>query len=520
MTEYVIGLDFGTASARGVLLDAVTGQAVAQHVHAYSHGTLSAALPDGTELPRGWALQVPDDYLEAGVAILDEIGRGRRVLGIGVGFTASSPLPCTTDGTPLNRQYPHEPHAYVKLWKHGASQPQADRLSARGGDWLANFGGRISGEWLLAKAAQISEESPFIWERTGKFIESGDWLVWQLTGVEARSLGFAAYKAQYRAGHGYPAIDIPGLQDRLSRPLVIGSAAGALTADWLSRTGIIGPCAVAVAAIDSHVVLPAVGATGAGTFVAALGTSAVSMLLDDNASALPSGIEGVAHEGALPGLWCYEAGQASFGDMLTWFVETFPKANDLAQSFSIYEAEARGIGPARNRLVALDWWSGNRVPNANSNLGGLLAGLNMQSTAAGIYRALMESLCFGMRLIRDLYLDAGFRIDKVIMTSGLARRNGLLIQIMADVLGCEILIPQIENATAVGAAIHGAVASGLVEDYTAGAARFGARDYRRILPDPDAHAVYDRFYDQYRALSHDPVLLDAMQKLQTLGDEK
>ena len=520
MTEYVIGLDFGSASARGVLLDAATGQEVAEHVHDYAHGTFSTALPDGTSLPRGWALQIPDDYLEAAEAILSGIGKGRRVLGIGVGFTASSPMPCTSDGVPLQRLHPGEPHAYVKLWKHGASQHQADRLSAEGGDWLDNFGGRVSGEWLLAKAAQIADESPEIWAQTGRFIESGDWLVWQLAGVEARSLGFAAYKAQYREGHGYPSVDIPGLDARLTEPLAIGSSAGMLTPDWQNRTGIIGPCALAVAVIDSHVVLPAVGAISRGTFVAALGTSAVSMFLDDSACALPAGIEGAAFGGAIPGLWCYEAGQASFGDMLTWFVETFPKGNSLAASFNAYEADARDIRPGENRLVALDWWNGNRVPNANSNLTGLLAGLNMRTTAAGIYRALMESLCFGMRLIRDLYREAGFEIDTVIMTSGLARRSGLLIQIMADVLGCEILIPEIENATAVGAAIHGAVAAGLVKDYTDGAARFGAHEYRSVSPEPGAKDVYDALYAHYRALGREPALLAALESVQTIADVK
>ena len=99
--------------------------------------------------------------------------------------------------------------------------------------------------------------------------------MWQLTGCEVRSLGFAAYKAQYSADAGYPAGIVPDLAAKLSAPYRIGSAAGTLCEAWRQRTGIGGRAVVAVAVIDSHVVLPAVGGIASGSFVAALGTSAV-----------------------------------------------------------------------------------------------------------------------------------------------------------------------------------------------------------------------------------------------------
>src|ERR1700759_2162042 len=146
---FLIGLDYGTQSARGVLLDGASGATVDSHTHAYRHGTLSAALPDGTPLPPGWALQYATDYTEAAEAILGRLGRGRPVHGIGLGFTASSPLPARADGTPLSALHPGAPHAYVKLWKHQAAQPWAERINARGGEFLRPFGGKLSAEWLI-----------------------------------------------------------------------------------------------------------------------------------------------------------------------------------------------------------------------------------------------------------------------------------------------------------------------------------------------------------------------------------
>jgi len=101
-------------------------------------------------------------------------------------------MAATEDGRSLSEKQPREPHAYVKLWKHGAAQRYAEALSRSGGPFLRNFGGKLSGEWMIAKAAQIAEEAPADWAATARFIEAGDWIVWQLIGSETRSLGFAA----------------------------------------------------------------------------------------------------------------------------------------------------------------------------------------------------------------------------------------------------------------------------------------------------------------------------------------
>lgn len=517
---YVIGLDYGTESARGVLLDARSGEEIRSHTQPYRHGVMTRQIADGTPLPSAWALQDAADYVEAARDILATLGCGHTVEAIGLGFTASSPMPAGRDGAPLSELFPGEPHAYVKLWKHGSAQSHADAINRAGGDFLTNFGGKVSGEWLLAKAAQLAAEAPQLWTRTDRFIEAGDWLVWQLTGSESRALGFAAYKAQYSSTAGYPPGVVPDLERRLSTPLPVGSEAGRLAADWRARTGIEGPAVVATAVIDSHAVLPAIGGVSTGTLVGALGTSAVYLYLSEAFKPLPPGIEGVAKDGTLRGLWCYEAGQAGFGDMLAWFVRTFPRGTDLDESFRSYNAEAEKLEPGENHLLALDWWSGNRVPLADSSLSGLLAGFTMNTTAAGIYRALVEALCYGARTVVELFEAGGLDVDRIILTSGLVRKNPLLVQTMADVLGRAVEVPDIANGTAVGAAIHGAVAAGLVADYAEGGRRFGARAQQRCSPLHQNIAVYDRLYSSYRLLAADQAIHRSMRELNRIDTER
>ena len=76
--SYIVGLDFGSESARGVLLDAATGAEVAIHVHPYAHGIMDQRLPDGTPLPPAWSLQNASDYVEATRVILKVLGATRR----------------------------------------------------------------------------------------------------------------------------------------------------------------------------------------------------------------------------------------------------------------------------------------------------------------------------------------------------------------------------------------------------------------------------------------------------------
>jgi L-ribulokinase len=507
---FLIGLDFGSESARGLLIETSTGRQAAYHVHAYRHGIMTEALHSGRPLPAGFALQVAADYLEAAEIILTAIGAGRNVAGIGVDFTASSPMPAFADGRALSEVLPNEPHAYVKLWKHAAAQPYAEAINSRGGSYLANFGGKVSGEWLLAKAAQLATEAPDVWRRSDKFIEAGDWLVWRLTGREARSLDFAAYKAQYESSAGYPDGIAPGLSEKLSTPEPVGSAAGRLSNEWRERTGIRGEAVVAAAIIDSHVVLPAVGAYSPGVLVGALGTSAAYLLLDDQERPMPPAIEGRAYGAALPGLWCYEAGQAAFGDVLAWFVRTFPRSADMGANFAEYNREASGLAPGQNRLVAIDWWNGNRVPYADKGLRGLLAGLDLSTSAVDIYRALMDSICFGARSIVDEFREANIPVDRIVLTSGLAKSNPFLLQIMADVLGHTVQVPAIENATCVGAAIHGAVAARVVASFRDGGDRFGAQSFDAFRPDPERQRAYSKIYPQYLNLSASAEVRNAM----------
>lgn len=526
MKQFLIGIDYGTESARGVLLDAEDGTAVGAHRHAYRHGVLDDCLPGGTRLAPQWALQNADDYLAAAEDILAQLGRLARsqdgeVAGIGIDCTASTPLPTRADGTPLSRVYPDEPHAYVKLWKHHAAQPWADRLNASGAPFLRYYGGQTSCEWLPAKAGQMAEENPRLWAQAERFIEAGDWIVSQLVGREVRSACQAGYKAHYQPDTGYPSeLEglAPGLIERLALPHPVGEAAGRLTDAFIQRTRLPGKPAVAVATVDAHAVVPAVGVSEPHVMVCSLGTSACHLLVDPQAHAVP-GVAGVVRDGILPGSWGYECGQAGFGDQLSWFVRQFPAAGTESASFDSYQEQAAALAPGESGVLALDWWNGCRTPLMNPELSGLFVGMTLQTKPAELYRALLESLCFGTRRILETLEQGGLRADRLVLTSGLAERSPLLNQLMCDVTQRSAQVPDVSEATARGAAMHGAVAAGVVADFGEAVQRLSVREGRSYEPRVRTGAVYDELYEAYLRLSERFAQGDEMALLRRLRSQ-
>ena len=259
--------------------------------------------------------------------------------------------------------------------------------------------------------------------------------------------------------------------------------------------------------------MPALGVVDGGSLMGALGTSAVFLLLDKTARPLPKGIEGTAYSAAIPDAWCYEAGQASFGDLLAWFINAFPRSGNVKDDFAYYDRAAALRSLGAGHVLALDWWNGCRVPFGDSTLSGLLVGMNMRTTAVDIYRALMESICFGARTIVDLLASSGSPIERVVLTGGLAQKNDVLMQMLADILGCSLEIPRLTHPTAIGAAIHGAVAAGIVANYSDGAGRFGATDYRVVEPTTGVFPIYDERYRRYREMSDNRSVRDVMHAL-------
>jgi L-ribulokinase len=526
--QVVVGVDFGTLSGRAVVVRVEDGAELGSAVHEYAHGVIEDALPGtGLRLPHDWALQVPSDYIDvlkdavpkavaaSGVSAAD-------VVGIGTDFTACTVLPTLADGTPLCGlpEWRDRPHAYVKLWKHHAAQPQADRVNAlaheRGEPWIARYGGRLSSEWELAKGLQLLEEDPEVYAATERWVEAADWIIWQLCGTYVRNVCTAGYKAVYQDGR-YPsreflvALDerFTGFfEEKVAQPLgELGTAAGGLTEQAARWTGLPPGIAVAVGNVDAHVTLPAARSIDPGEMLMVMGTSTCHVMNGDTLAEVP-GMCGVVRDGITPGLWGYEAGQSGVGDIFAWWVRTGvpPEYAEraAAEGLGLHDyltalAARQEVG--EHGLVALDWHSGNRSVLVDHELSGLVVGLTLTTRPEDVYRALLESTAFGTRKIVESFEASGVPVRELVAAGGLVK-NAFLMQMYADVTRRPLSLLESAQGPALGSAIHAAVAAGAYPDIAAAAATMGRKRPAAYLPDERRAAAYDPLYAEYATL-HD-----------------
>lgn len=531
--KYVIGLDYGTQSGRAVLVEVDTGNMVAQAVKEYTHGVMDEVLPDGkTKLPMDWALQHPADYMEVVEVTIPEVlkkagVKGEDVIGLSTDFTACTILPTDKDGIPLcyKEDLKSEPHAYVKLWKHHAAQPEANHITEmaeqRGEKFLSRYGGKISSEWMESKVLQILNEAPEIYERAEKIIEAGDWVNLMLTGEEKRSSCYAGYKEIWHKQDGYPSKDFlravePRLENLIEEKMTteiypLGGKAGELTKEWADKTGLLPGTAVGIGIIDAHAGVPGIGITKPGQLLMIMGTSTCHILLGETEENVP-GMCGVVEDGVLPGYFAYEAGQACVGDHFEWIVE-----NCVPESYT-KEAKERGIGlhqlltekaeklkPGESGLLALDWWNGNRTPYVDYDLTGMMLGYTLLTKPEEMYRALIEATAYGTNLVIETFEKNGVKIDELFACGGIAEKNKMMMQIYADVTNREIRISASDQTPALGSAMFGAVAAGKEKggyDSIFEAAKvMGKVKEEYYKPIPEHVEVYRKLYEEYKTLS-------------------
>ncbi len=551
MPAYTLGLDYGTSSVRGLLVDTADGKEIAASEFAYPHGA-DGVLTDARDSLL--ARQHPQDYLDGTVAVVQDVlaaaksvpgFEAAQVVGLGVDTTGSSPLPVNADGVPLALlpEFQDSLAAMVYLWKDHTGHAEAAEITALAArlrpEYLLKCGGVYSAEWFWAKILHCLRADPNVFEAAATWVEHADWMPAVLTGTERptqmkRGLCAAGHKGLFHPQWaGYPDAEfLARLDSRLAllrrtlpdRAFAVGQTVGGLSAGWAAKTGLPAGIPVSVGAIDAH--LGAVGCGIApGVLVKNIGTSTCDMMAAPLSAPMPDipGLCGIVPESILPGFYGLEAGQSAVGDIFNWFVSIIQPAG---MSHAALTTEAEKSVPGASGLLALDWHNGNRTVLVDHRLSGALLGMTLRTTPSEMYRAWIEATAFGARMIAERLEEYGQKVERIIVCGGISVKSPLVMQIYADVLGRPIAVSRSSQTAALGAAIAGAVAAGVHPSFTEAMQSMTAVQPQSFLPHPESQAVYERLYAQYR-LIHDafgvcgppPDLSGVMKELLMIQDE-
>lgn len=519
MRKLALGLDYGTNSVRALIVDTADGCEVGTGVAQYAGGEQGVYLdPSQPHLAR----QHPGDYVTGfyeavAAALADGKVDAAEIVGIGVDTTGSTPIPCDIRGVPLalHPEFADNLNAYAWLWKDHTGTAEAAEITAlarhRGEPYLAKCGGTYSSEWFWSKILHCARVAPEVFAAAHTWIEAQDCIPAWLCGIEGaenvpRGICAAGHKAMFHEDWGgLPSADFlaqldPRLADLRSRLFsatkTAGEIAGHLDPEIAAKAGLPAGIPVSVGAFDAH--LGAVGSgVKPGTLVKIMGTSTCDIMVGDASTPDIPGVCGIVPGSVIPGFMGIEAGQSAVGDLFNWCASKLGGGSHEALT-----SEAEKLRPGASGLLALDWNNGNRTVLVDQMLTGLIVGQTLATTAAEIYRALIEATAFGARKIIERIEEYGVRIEEIVVCGGIAEKSPMTMQIYADVCNRPIKVSRSAQTCALGAAICGAVAAGAHASVLDGInAMTGVKDlvYR---PETAAVATYERLYWLYGEL-HD-----------------
>lgn len=526
--KYSIGLDYGSLSGRAVLIRISDGKCMADAVMDYPHAVMDKYIPTSDErLPADFALQHPQDYIDVLnydiKSILEQSGVDPEdIVSIGIDFTCCTMLPVDKDGMPLcfKDEFKANPYAYVKLWKHHAAQQYADKINetalARGEKFMADYGNKISSEWMFPKIWETLDKAPEVYESAAAFMEAGDFIARYLTGVYKKSYTYAAVKAIYSKERGYPSHDFLAslderlryvVEEKMNAPIISSTEPyGKVCARASRELGLSENTVVGCPHPDAHVATAALHMDRVGDMCMVMGTSSCFMMLQDSDITL-QGVCGRLPDVLTPGFWGHEAGLCCVGDHFAWVADKLapPEYREAAEKegkpLIKYMVElAFRKAPGAHGLVALDWWNGNRCLLVDSQLTGMILGMTLQTTSEDILRALIEATAYGTRMIIDNYDNNGLPIKRLIAAGGIARKDPYTMQLYADVLGREIIVSSSTQAPALASSIYAAAAAGY--DFKECMDNMGSEFIATYTPNPESREVYEKLYREYVTL-HD-----------------
>jgi len=546
MKKYVIGLDYGTDSVRAVLIDTDNGAELASEVHMYARWKKGLYCDPQANRFR----QHPLDHIEGLEntikAVVATSGvNSESVVGVCIDTTGSSPVPVAQDGTPLALVpgFEENPNAMMVLWKDHTSIKEAGEINhlaaTWGGEDFTKFeGGIYSSEWFWAKILHIVREDEAVKNAAHTWMEHCDIMTYLLADQKdlktfKRSRCAAGHKAMWHESwnglppeeflsqlHPYLAQLRGNLYDETFTSDVV---AGNLNAEWAAKLGLTTSTVVAVGTFDAHS-----GAVGAkvdeNVLVRIMGTSTCDIMISPAEVIGTNTVKGICGQvdgSVIPGLIGLEAGQSAFGDVLAWFkgilswpIDNLVMTSDIltpeqkikladevdANFIRTLTQQAENIPLSEALPIALDWVNGRRTPDANQELKAAMSGLSLGTKAPHIFKALVNAICFGSKLIVDRFESEGVKINAVIGIGGVARKSPFIMQTLANVLNMPIKVAESDQAPALGAAIYAAVAAGVYGDVIEASKKMGSDFEAEYFPQADTIEKYEELMQSYRQL--------------------
>src|SRR5918993_1431472 len=461
---YLLGMDIGTGGVRVGIFDRKGTPVVFEGVEFETHHPRPGRAEQDPETWWSGLATATRRALEEGGVSPGEIS------GIGVDATASTVLAVDEQGGPL---------LPAIMWMDVRASEEAARIEETGDRALKYSGyGAVSAEWGLPKVLWLKENEREAYDGAGRVCDCLDWINHRLTGEWASSINVVSTKYFYdRDEGGWPEslYGTVGADDAMEKfpPTVldVGSVVGGLRREAAEELGLRIGTPVAQGALDAYSGALGLGVVEPGKLALITGSSHVMI------------------------------GQST-GSVVAWFKKRY--AGEAVTA----EAQKRGVDPyvvltemaekvpiGSDGLVVLDYFQGNRSPHTDPLARGMMWGLSLAHTPGHTFRAIIEGICYGTEHILRTMRARDFE-PRITVVSGGPTKNGLWMQIHADVSNLPLSFTRVKEGSVLGSAMLAAVGAGIYPDIPAASDNM-VHTEKTIHPNLEAHEAYNFYVDRY-----------------------
>lgn len=482
--SYVLGLDLGTSSLKGLLIDKDCNLV---YEASYEY-TFDSPKPSYSE-------QNPDNWILALNSIIKEIKS--KVIDLENNLQAIS-ISGQMHGLVLLDENNNVIRPAI-LWNDTRTSKQCEDISKDFGDELLSITkNRPLEGFTLPKILWVQENEPDLWERVKHIMLPKDYVVWYLTGE---------YSTDFSDAAGTLLLDLKN--SRWSKEIIeeykinkeylpsihkseeyVGIVTNDLSMKWHLKNKV----KVAAGGADNACAALGAGIISSDIALVSIGTSGVFLSYEDYPH---DNYHGLLHlfNHAISGGYYSMGVTLSAGHSLEWFRRTFAKG----KTFKELLEKIGNINVGCDGLLFTPYIVGERTPYADSKIRGSFIGIDTNHTLDHFTRAVIEGITFSLKDSQILMEKiAGKKFTKIISVGGGAK-NEEWLQIQADIFGCEILQLESEQGPGLGAAFLAMIVAGWYPSLEA-CVKQNVHYKDSILPNTLATREYDKVYENYKKI--------------------
>ncbi|THV21012.1 FGGY-family carbohydrate kinase [Peteryoungia ipomoeae] len=518
MRDHVIAVDVGTGSARAGVVDR-SGRLLARSEHPLVTHVVGEEVAEQSS-EQIWAavcMAVRAAVQASGVAPAD-------VAGISFDATCSLVLRDTSGASiPLTHT---DRHSFdTILWMDHRAIEEARICTETGHRVIRHAGNSLSPEMQIPKLLWLKTHRPDLWSRLGFAFDLADFLTWRASGSNERSICTLTSKWGYLHGEPDPwptdFLAEIGLSDLLEKcglsasATPVGKPVGTISTEAAKDLGLMPGIAVAAGMVDAYAgtlgVLGGQAGKGADALTgqyALIGGTSSCVVAFSREPLFQNSVWGPYFETVFPNCWLSEAGQSATGALLNHLVAMHSAGGEatVARHRAIIDRvqELRTVEGHRlaEDINILPDFHGNRSPFADPTLTGIVTGMRLDQSFDGLCRLYWRaclSIALGLRQVIET-MQAGTAVPARLYLTGGHVKNALLNELYGDVSGCEVVIPQTDDAVLIGTAMNAATAAGLYPDLSEAGAAMAPNAVSRAPKLAVKGEQYDRDYQRFQLM--------------------